>query len=67
MTLAEQAVELRQAFQSGDDERMLAILNDEGMLERLMSVLDYASARSLTYSAPYIADLAKRIGPLEGA
>lgn len=67
MSLAEQAVELRQAFQDGNDERMLAILNDEGMLEKLLATVQYASDRSLTYSAPYIADLAKRIGPLEGA
>ena len=63
-----QANALRDAFQRGDDEAMLRILafgNADGLQQRLISALEGLSDRSATYAAPYIADLAKRLGWLQ--
>ena len=55
-----QAAELRAAHQAGSDVRMLSVIH--GLMPALMDALDAASDRTLTYSAPQIADLAKRVG-----
>lgn len=62
-TLSEYGTELRAAFQKGSDAEMLEII--DAMALDLCTALISASDRSLTYAAPQIADLAKRLGPLE--
>lgn len=59
--MREKAERLRQAFQSGNDQRMLDILWDDGLLGDLVRALNTGSDRVLTYSAPQIADLATRM------
>lgn len=59
------AAELRQAFQGGNDARMLEIMHEEGLLADLVQVLTHGSSRLLTFAAPYISDLANRVGWLE--
>lgn len=54
--------ELRAAFQSGDDKRMLDLLLDAGGVGQVVKALNAADDRALTYAAPYIADLAVRLG-----
>lgn len=55
---------LRQAFQSGSDERMLDVLLDKGLAGQVAAVLNSGNDRTLTFAAPYIADLAVRLGRL---
>lgn len=64
MSLTEQADALRAAFQAGKDDAMLTLLIDDGMRDKLIAALRRADERTLTYSAPHIADLAKRLGQL---
>lgn len=63
--LVVKAERLREAFQSGSDEKMLTILVDEDFISDLCVALQGATDRTLTYSAPHIADLAARIGWVE--
>lgn len=56
---------LRQAFQSGSDERMLDVLLDQGLASRVAAVLNQGNDRTLTFAAPYIADLAVRLGRID--
>lgn len=56
---------LRQAFQSGSDERMLDVLLDQGLAGRVAAVLNQGNDRTLTFAAPYIADLAVRLGRID--
>ena len=56
---------LREAFQSGSDERMLAILVGDDFISDLCVALHGATDRTLTYSVPQIAALAERIGYVE--
>lgn len=63
--LVAKAQALREAFQAGKDEQMLAILMDGELLDDLCEALTGATDRTLTYAAPQIADLAKRVGYLE--
>ncbi len=63
-----QANELRRAFQSGDDDAMLAIIAlgaPGGLQDRLIEALLKMDDRQATYAAPYMADLAKRLGWLQ--
>lgn len=53
---------LRSAFQSGRDDAMLRVLVDDGLREKVIAALRNGDERVLTYSAPYIADLAVRLG-----
>ena len=53
---------LRAAFQSGKDDAMLRVLVDDGLREKVIAALRNGDERVLTYSAPYIADLAVRLG-----
>lgn len=57
-------LELRQAFQAGNDERMLDVLIDQGLAGRVAAALNSGNDRTLTFAAPYIADLAVRLGRL---
>lgn len=63
--LVRMSKELRHAFQSGKDREMLHILKDKKMLEDLIHTLQHASERTLTFSAPFISDLANRLGWLD--
>lgn len=60
--------ELRSAFQKGDDGAMLAIIargTPGGLQDRLIEALLAMDDRQATYAAPYIADLATRLGWLQ--
>jgi hypothetical protein len=63
--LVVQAQELREAFQAGNDERMMEILEQEDMIRDLSDALVGGTERTLTYAAPQIAALAERVGYLE--
>jgi hypothetical protein len=58
-------IALRQAFQSGSDERMLDVLLDQGLAGKVAAALNEGNDRTLTFAAPYIADLAVRLGRIE--
>jgi hypothetical protein len=68
MSLEQQGRRLREAFQGGSDLDMLDIIGDAygGLLLDLIEALPTASDRTLTYAAPQLADLAIRVGALEG-
>jgi|DEB0MinimDraft_4_1074332.scaffolds.fasta_scaffold01490_7 hypothetical protein len=56
--------ELRAAFQGGSDDKMMKVLAEDGLRDKLVAALRNADERTLTYSAPFIADLAVRLGQL---
>lgn len=60
--LVELGTALRAAFQGGKDDAMLKVLVDDGLRDKVVAVLRNGDDRTLTYSAPYIADLAVRLG-----
>jgi uncharacterized coiled-coil protein SlyX len=63
--LVVQAQELREAFQSGNDERMMEILEQDEMIRDLSDALAAGTERTLSFAAPQIAALAERVGYLE--
>ena len=60
VTMAE---DLENAFQAGSDSRMLTVIGS--LVPQMQLSLSNASDRTLTYAAPQIAALAKRVGYLE--
>lgn len=56
--------ELKSRFQSGNDDGMIEVILRLWPLiaEEFASIIDGNDARTLTYAAPQIADLASRIG-----
>lgn len=58
------AEKLKEAFQSGSDDRMMSLINASGkdLSDLLAELIRKGDIRTLTYAAPQIASLADRLG-----